>query len=103
ILNALPDPVSCLTGKLLYITLDIGFSPMLIVAIIVISILLALSALVAAAEVAFFSLDATKLESLKESGSSTDQKILELLNIPKKLIATIVIAHNLVNIGVVII
>ena len=65
-------------------------------------VFLVISALIAAAEVAFFSLEPSDLETLKNSSSSQEKRIIELLNKQKKLIATIVIAHNLVNIGVVV-
>lgn len=70
--------------------------------IIGVLIFLVISALIAAAEVAFFSLEPADLETLKNSSSSQEKRIIELLNRQKKLIATIVIAHNLVNIGVVV-
>lgn len=65
-------------------------------------VFLVISALIAAAEVAFFSLEPSDLETLKNSSSTQEKRIIELLNKQKKLIATIVIAHNLVNIGVVV-
>jgi CBS domain containing-hemolysin-like protein len=70
--------------------------------IIGVLVFLFISALIAAAEVAFFSLEPADLEVLKASTSSPEKKIVELLNKQKKLIATIVISHNLVNIGVVV-
>ena len=70
--------------------------------IIGVLVFLVISALIAAAEVAFFSLEPSDLETLHNSSSTQEKRIVELLNRQKKLIATIVIAHNLVNIGVVV-
>lgn len=66
-------------------------------------ILLLLSGLVAAAEVSFFSLEPKDFDAIKKDNSSSALKILELLSRQKKLIATLVLAHNFVNIGVVVI
>ena len=64
--------------------------------------LLFLSALVAAAEVSYFSLEPSHLEALANSQERRDRLVTELWGRQKRLIATIVIAHNLVNIGVVV-
>lgn len=58
--------------------------------------------MVAAAEVSFFSLEPKDIEYIKKDNSSSANKILELLGKQKKLIATIVLLHNFVNIGVII-
>jgi len=72
------------------------------ISILGVLVFLIVSALIAAAEVAFFSLEPSDLEVLRNSNSTAEKKIVELLSKQKKLIATIVIAHNLVNIGVVV-
>jgi gliding motility-associated protein GldE len=72
------------------------------VSIIGVLVFLLISALIAAAEVAFFSLEPADLELLKASTAPEEKRIVDLLSKQKKLIATIVIAHNLVNIGVVV-
>ena len=64
--------------------------------------LLLLSALVAAAEVSYFSLEPSHLETLANSQERRDRLVTELWGRQKRLIATIVIAHNLVNIGVIV-
>lgn len=61
------------------------------------------SSVVAIAEVSFFSLTPTDLEQLKQVEGNASRKLLQLLDKPKSLIATIVMSHNLVNIVVVII
>jgi gliding motility-associated protein GldE len=83
--------------------LEIGLKhSVMFFSIVGVLVFLVISALIAAAEVAFFSLEPSDLETLKNSSSTQEKRIIELLNKQKKLIATIVIAHNLVNIGVVV-
>jgi gliding motility-associated protein GldE len=83
--------------------LEIGLKhSVMFFSIIGVLVFLVISALIAAAEVAFFSLEPSDLETLHNSSSTQEKRIIELLNRQKKLIATIVIAHNLVNIGVVV-
>ncbi len=64
--------------------------------------LLACSALISGSEVAFFSLDRNQLKNLEELGDSTGQRILRLREKPRRLLATILISNNLINIGIVI-
>ena len=54
-------------------------------------ILLAVSALIAAAEVGFFSLVPAQIETLKNNFTPKNQRIIHLLESPKKLLATIVV------------
>lgn len=72
-------------------------------ACIVIFILLICSALISASEVAFFSLSPGSRELLKQSSSARDKFVLQILDKPKLLLATILIANNLVNIGIVLV
>ncbi len=65
-------------------------------------ILLFCSALVSAAEVALFSLSQNDLENTNTEKSSKLKLISGLLSKPKKLLATILVANNFMNIGVVI-
>jgi len=78
-------------------TIDLLFS------IIAILILLLLSALVSGAEAAFFSLSPGELDRIHSSKSSKDQIISKLLGIPEKLLATILVSNNLLNIGIIVI
>lgn len=64
--------------------------------------LLACSALISGSEVAFFSLDRNQLKDLEEDHGSSGQRILRLREKPRRLLATILITNNLVNIGIVI-
>ena len=67
-----------------------------IIGVISLVILLILSALISGTEVAYFSLSKSNLEEQKTDKNKT--LIVELLNDQKKLLATILIANNFVNI-----
>lgn len=71
--------------------------------LLILSILLFCSAFVSASEVAFFSLTPNQKEELEENGSSTSKLVLELLDDPQYLLATILITNNFVNIAVIVI
>lgn len=66
-------------------------------------LLLVLSALISGAEVAFFSLSRTKLNEATDSNSSSQKMVVQLLENPKKLLATILISNNFINILIVLI
>ncbi len=66
-------------------------------------VLVALSALFSASENALFSLSGKDKEDLKENYSPVNQAILKLLSQPKKLLATILVGNNFVNVTFVII
>ncbi len=72
------------------------------VVLAIIALLLVASAAMSASEVALFSLNPTQLRDLKERGGSSGQRVLELLAKPRRLLATILIANNFVNVGIVI-
>lgn len=62
-------------------------------------ILLILSALISGSEVAFFSLSGTDLQDCASSKKASERLIYRLLQQPKKLLATILIFNNLVNVS----
>ncbi len=64
-------------------------------------ILLTASALISGAEVAFFSLTPTILEQAKEEGNRKVAQIEAMLKKPKRLLATILVANNFINIAIV--
>lgn len=70
--------------------------------ILAILILLLLSALFSASEVAFFSLRPAERERLQSQKSHAAMNILKCLENPEKLLATILILNNTVNIAIVI-
>ena len=69
---------------------------------ILLFVLLACSALISGAEVALFSLSRTDIENGLEAKSKRIQIITSLLERPKKLLATILVANNFINVGIVI-
>ncbi|MHA7863177.1 gliding motility-associated protein GldE [Flagellimonas marinaquae] len=77
------------------------FSGVFTIKIVVLVLLLACSALISAAEVALFGLSQTDVNEMQESNSSRSKIIVDLLAKPKKLLATILITNNAINIGIV--
>jgi gliding motility-associated protein GldE len=65
-------------------------------------LLLLLVALVSAAEAAFFSFGPAELEVLRSSQGKSDERILTLIQGPKRLLATLLISVNFLNIAIVI-
>ncbi len=89
-----PDPLSFFFH---FIALDSVF--WLRVAILL--ILLCCSAVISGAEVAFFGLSQTDINEIAEEKTVRGNIIVKLLDRPKKLLATILIANNAINIGIV--
>ena len=73
----------------------------LLVRALIFMALLGCSALISGAETALFSLSSTELE--EEEAKDSSSIIVQLLKRPQKLLATILIANNLVNISVVLV
>lgn len=66
-------------------------------------LMIALSGLFSASENALFSLNSKDKEDLKEHDTSANRAILTLLSQPKKLLATILVGNNFVNVSFVIV
>ncbi|WP_159022438.1 gliding motility-associated protein GldE [Formosa sp. L2A11] len=90
-----PDPSS-------FLALISSINIPLISGIVLLCVLLICSALISGAEVAMFSLTVTDIEKGIENDSKAIQIISGLLERPKKLLATILVANNFINIGIVI-
>ncbi len=60
-----------------------------------------MSALISGSEVAYFSITHKDKITLEKEGSKKSKQILTLLNEPKKLLATILIANNFINVAIV--
>lgn len=75
----------------------------LIAGMVVILFLLVLSAMVSGSEVAFFSLSPTDVDKIKELKSRSGKIANALLKHPDRLLATILITNNFVNVGIVVI
>lgn len=88
-----PDPSSILMAS--------NFSSIFTLKVIALLVLLAGSALISGAEVALFGLSQTDVNNLQEKNTKRGKLIAQLLKKPKKLLATILIANNAINIGIV--
>ena len=77
------------------------FNSNLLISFLSLIVLLIFSALISGSEVAFFSLNQTQLDI--DSKSFTNRKLVtKLLSNPKRLLATILVANNFINIAIVI-
>ena len=74
----------------------------IVIAGVVAVILLLISALVSGSEVAYFSLTVSDINQIKEKNSRRNNMALNHLENPELLLATILIANNFVNVGIVI-
>jgi gliding motility-associated protein GldE len=70
--------------------------------VIIILILLLLTAITAGAETAFFTLSAKDINYLKTKDQPGSRQAIQLLDQPKVLLATILVANNFINIAIVI-
>ncbi|MCA1760935.1 MAG: DUF21 domain-containing protein, partial [Bacteroidales bacterium] len=77
------------------------FTANVVFSLIVVFLLLIISALVSGSEVAYFSLNATDRQKLKKK-SKINNQVLKNLENPEKLLATILVTNNFVNIGIII-
>lgn len=93
------DPLTELLG---FVTVNIPavFGMGQIIALLCALLALCLSAFVSGSEIAFFSLTPQQCEDME--GSSWGEKALSLIQRPERLLATILIANNLVNVTIVV-
>jgi gliding motility-associated protein GldE len=80
-----------------------GFTLGVAVSFLVMLLLLTVSALVSGSEVAYFSLTPSDVNSLEESNNRISRMVIHHLKFPERLLATILITNNFVNVGIVII
>jgi putative hemolysin len=73
-----------------------------IISLLVLFGLLATSALISGAEVAFFALNPLDIDELEKKKNRKTELINSFLEKPKQLLATILIANNFVNVGIII-
>lgn len=81
---------------------SIIFSSGQIVALIVAVVFLFLSGFVSGSEIAYFSISGTMLDDIIDKNPEKGKQIEALLDKPEKLLATILIANNLVNVTIVV-
>lgn len=72
-----------------------------IVALVLAALLLVVSGFVSGSEIAFFSLSRADLDKIASGDSQSDKRIMELLKEPERLLATILITNDFVNVGIV--
>jgi gliding motility-associated protein GldE len=78
------------------------FSLSILISLLVLLVLLFFSAMISGSEIGFFSLGPQHIDKLKDSHTRTSKLILKLLERPNRLLATILIANNFVNVAIVI-
>jgi len=94
----LDEPYHCCH---LFILLSGNLLPFYIIGGVLLSILLILSALVSGSEVAFFSLSKNQINTFRNSNAKGEKRIYQLIKNPQKLLATILIFNNFINVGIV--
>lgn len=83
---------------------NIEFHPLkigIVIALLIVLLLLFSSAMISGSEVAYFSLSAAEKQKLKKH-NRTNQRVLDHLDNPEKLLATILVTNNFVNVGIII-
>lgn len=78
------------------------FSFEIIIGIAIVTLLLFFSAMVSGSEIAFFSINPQQIKDLLNSKSKKSNTVVYLLEKPKRLLATILITNNFINVGIVI-
>ena len=96
------DPSFIFSGTFLQMVQFLPLTSGIVVAIIVTILLLFSSALISGSEVAYFSLRATDRSEMLDHNIRSYQMALRHLENPELLLATILIANNFVNVGIVI-
>ena len=78
------------------------FEPQVIIYLVIVVVLLFCSAMMSGSETSLFSLTQTQLEKMRKRNGPSDQAVFKLLSVQDQLLATVLIANNLVNICIVI-
>ena len=73
-----------------------------IIGIIILIFLLFCSAMISGSEIAFFSLKQAQLKEFESKKTKSSFLIIKLLDVPKRLLATILISNNFVNVAIII-
>ena len=84
-------------GQIVFCPPDLGATVALVLAVF----LLGCSGFVSASEIAFFSLSPTELDTIGENRHMSDSKILQLKEDSERLLATILISNNFVNVAII--
>jgi len=97
-----PDPELPILLFNYFLALSISPSALIVSAILVLLLLLC-SAMVSGSEIAFFSLDNNQIKTLGEDSKKSSENILDLRDRPRRLLATILISNNFINIAIVLV
>lgn len=96
------DPDSTYTLFTLNAILNIDSVNSIVLLIVLVIVLLLFSAVLSGAEVALFSLSAKDINYIKQKEDYIHKKIYNLIENPKRLLATILIGNNFINIAIII-
>lgn len=96
-----PDPYASIISSIISVVF-IGIDASTLLGLAVLMVLLLLSGLISGSETAYFSLKPSDITWLKNHPQKRSLKVLSLREIPKTLLATILVANNLVNVAIVI-
>lgn len=77
------------------------FTLSILISVIIVLLLLLTSAMISGSEVAYFSLSPSEKDKLKKK-TKTNQRVLDNLENPERLLATILVTNNFVNVGIII-
>jgi len=96
-----PDPYASLISLIISVTF-LGIDALIVFELVLLFILLMLSGMISGSETAFFSLRPNDLIALKTEYQKRGELVLKLRETPKTLLATVLVANNLVNVAIVI-
>ncbi|KAF0131525.1 MAG: gliding motility-associated protein GldE [Bacteroidetes bacterium] len=96
-----PDPYASLISSIISVTF-LGIDALIVFELVLLFILLMLSGMISGSETAFFSLRPNDLIALKTEFQKRGELVLKLRETPKTLLATVLVANNLVNVAIVI-
>lgn len=82
--------------------MPVDISTGIVIGFIVLVLLFVVSALISGSEIAFFSLGPAQMNRIRSDESPAGRLILRLLEKPKRLLATILITNNFINVSIVI-
>ncbi len=97
-----PDPEIPILFLNYFLALSISPTALIFSGLLVV-ILLLFSAMVSGSEIAFFSLDNNQIKTLGEDTKQSSLNILSLRDRPRRLLATILISNNFINIAIVLV
>ena len=89
-----------MVGAIILSSFFTGFTVNAVIGLVVLCLLLLASALISSSETSFFSLKPADIDNLESRTDSKSKMVLKLREEPKRLLATILIANNFVNVTI---